>query len=1824
MRHADHGGDRNFTVTATDANSDTGNAAYSIQVDAPVVISLNPAAGSLANGEVGAAYSQSFTASGGTSPYTYAVTAGALPDGLTLASNGALTGTPTTLETANFTVTATDANSDTGNAAYSIQVDAPVVISLNPAAGSLANGEVGAAYSQSFTASGGTSPYTYAVTAGALPDGLTLASNGALTGTPTTLETANFTVTATDANNHTGNAAYSIQVDAPVVITLSPAAGSLANGEVGAAYSQSFTASGGTSPYSYAVTAGALPDGLTLAANGALSGTPTTAETANFTVTATDANNHTGNAAYSIQVDAPVVISLNPAAGSLANGEVGTAYSQSFTASGGTSPYTYAVTAGALPDGLTLASNGALTGTPTTLETANFTVTATDANSDTGNAAYSIQVDAPVVISLNPAAGSLANGEVGAAYSQSFTASGGTSPYTYAVTAGALPDGLTLASNGALTGTPTTLETANFTVTATDANNHTGNAAYSIQVDAPVVITLSPAAGSLANGEVGAAYSQSFTASGGTSPYSYAVTAGALPDGLTLAANGALSGTPTTAETANFTVTATDANSDTGNAAYSIQVEAAPVTITLSPAAGSLANGEVGAAYSQSFTASGGTSPYSYAVTAGALPDGLTLASNGALTGTPTTLETANFTVTATDANSDTGNAAYSIQVDAPVVISLNPAAGSLANGEVGAAYSQSFTASGGTSPYTYAVTAGALPDGLTLASNGALTGTPTTLETANFTVTATDANNHTGNAAYSIQVDAPVVITLSPAAGSLANGEVGTAYSQSFTASGGTSPYTYAVTAGALPDGLTLAGDGTLSGTPTTAETANFTVTATDANSDTGNAAYSIQVDAPVVISLNPAAGSLANGEVGAAYSQSFTASGGTSPYTYAVTAGALPDGLTLASNGALTGTPTTLETANFTVTATDANSDTGNAAYSIQVDAPVVISLSPAAGSLANGEVGAAYSQSFTASGGTSPYTYAVTAGALPDGLTLASNGALTGTPTTLETANFTVTATDANNHTGNAAYSIQVDAPVVISLNPAAGSLANGEVGAAYSQSFTASGGTSPYTYAVTAGALPDGLTLASNGALTGTPTTVETANFTVTATDANSDTGNAAYSIQVDAAPVVIALSPAAGSLANGEVGAAYSQSFTASGGTSPYTYAVTAGALPDGLTLAANGALSGTPTTAETANFTITATDANSATGNAAYSIQVDAPVVITLSPAAGSLANGEVGAAYSQSFTASGGTSPYSYAVTAGALPDGLTLAGDGTLSGTPTTVETANFTVTATDANSDTGNAVYSLQVDAAPVVIALSPAGGELPAATAGEDYTASITASGGLAPYIYSVTSGSLPDGLVLNISTGQLNGPLDPDTEGNYSFTIQARDANNVTGSAAYTLSVAEQTVTVSDKDVTVPPGSTPPNVNLASGATGGPFQSANIVAVEPANAGTAQIVFGEFAQLDSAPAPVGFYLKFTPNPTYSGQVRVRFTLTSSLGTSNVGTVLYTLGYDPQAVAKEVHGLVHDFVQARQNLLSNTIKVPGLRERRQMESARDVINMRMMPSAQGVTLGFATSLAQMSAASEAIERSLGVDTSSFNVWVDGTFAMHNRNGEDSRWGTFALFSAGADYLLTERALIGISFHFDRMSDPTRDDATLTGNGWFVGPYASFELGRGVFWDTSLLYGGSSNDIDSRFWDGSFDTSRWMFSTSLSGVWHLDEATTLAPKLRTVYLSEKIDDYSVRNAAGNVVGMDGFTVEQLRVSLGAELARQFVLEEGMIVTPSIAVTGGFAGLGGSGAFGSLGAGVELTNGGMWSLDGALLFNIEGDGQASAGGRMGLAVRF
>nr|WP_256483868.1 putative Ig domain-containing protein [Aliihoeflea sp. 40Bstr573] len=946
--------------------------------------------------------------------------------------------------------------------------------------------------------------------------------------------------------------------------------------------------------------------------------------------------------------------------------------------------------------------------------------------------------------------------------------------------------------------------------------------------------------------------------------------------------------------------------------------------------------------------------------------------------------------------------------------------------------------------------------------------------------------------------------------------------------------------------------------------------------------------------------------------------ASGGTAPYAYTVTAGALPAGMTIdPATGAISGAPDTAGAYDFTVTATDTNSASGSASYSLSIALPAPVANDGTATVAANSTGNAI---TLGLSGGS---TVSVAVSSAPGhGTATASGTTITYTPAAGYSGSdsFTYTASNATGTSAAATVTITVTPPT-LALTPEAGALPAGTVGTAYSQTAVASGGTAPYSYAVTAGTLPVGLTLdGTTGAISGTPTEHGDFNFTVTATDAYGATGVAAYSLAVgDMAPVAnngtatvaanssanpIALSLGGGTATSVAIASAPAHgSATASGTT--ITYAPMAGySGPD--------------------SFTYTASNATGSSAAATVTITVEPPT-LALSPAAGGLPAGAVGTAYSQPVSASGGTAPYSYAVTAGSFPAGLSLdTTTGVIAGAPTTAGNYSFTVTASEAYAATGSVSYSVAVSAPPTVFAFAPSSGALAEAMAGEDYTQQISASGGSGALIYSLASRTLPRGLVLNISTGELTGPLAADAEGEYSFTIEVRDGNGATGTASFTLKVNPRAVTVTDKVVDVPAGATPNNVYLNGGATGGPFTSADLTFVEPANAGTATITRGQLAQADPVVTPTGWYLEFEPNPAYSGQVRVGFRLTSALGVSNTGTVIYNLGYSAADVAQEIDSQVQGFVQRRQSMISSAIEVPVLLERRRMASANNPVTTRMSPSADGLALGFASSLAQMKAARNSVDGATNAGSSLFNIWVDGALLAHHNEENGGKWGSFAMVSLGADYLLSERALLGLSFHSDRMVDPTDEDATLTGNGWLTGPYASFEIGKNLFWDTSLLYGGSSNDIETHFWGGSFDTRRWLFDSSLEGQWQLDDITVLTPRLRAVYLSEEAKDYAVRNAAGDLIELDGFTQEQLRVSLGAEIARTFELENGTLVTPKFGVNGGFSGLDGSGAFGSFSTGMSLQTVNDWTIDAGLLFNIEGEGEKSIGAKVGMRTRF
>jgi hypothetical protein len=184
--------------------------------------------------------------------------------------------------------------------------------------------------------------------------------------------------------------------------------------------------------------------------------------------------------------------------------------------------------------------------------------------------------------------------------------------------------------------------------------------------------------------------------------------------------------------------------------------------------------------------------------------------------------------------------------------------------------------------------------------------------------------------------------------------------------------------------------------------------------------------------------------------------------------------------------------------------------------------------------------------------------------------------------------------------------------------------------------------------------------------------------------------------------IITVNPA--TLPNGAVGTAYSQTVSASGGTSPYVFSLSSGTLPSGLSLnGATGAITGTPTAAGTSTFTITATDASGCSGSRLYQISIASTgcPVILLSPA--TLPPGTVLFPYAQQITASGGAPPYTFVIAGGTLPPGLFLSSSGLISGAPQQPGLFNVTIRATDLNGCQGTRTYSLAILPAP-----PPAGG------------------------------------------------------------------------------------------------------------------------------------------------------------------------------------------------------------------------------------------------------------------------------------------------------------------------------------------------------------------------------------------------------------------------------------------------------------------------------------------------------------------------------------
>src|ERR1017187_8337946 len=427
--------------------------------------------------------------------------------------------------------------------------------------------------------------------------------------------------------------------------------------------------------------------------------------------------------------------------------------------------------------------------------------------------------------------------------------------------------------------------------------------------------------------------------------------------------------------------------------------------------------------------------------------------------------------------------------------------------------------------------------------------------------------------------------------------------------------------------------------------------------------------------------------------------------------------------------------------------------------------------------GAVGQGYGQALTATGGTQPYAGSA-AGRLPPGLSVRSVGTISGTPLTGGTYSFPVKVVDANNASTSKTLSIVISGPGAATLTVSTTTLPSGTVGLSYSQILSATGGTPPYQWAVGT-SFPAFFTLDSpSGTVSGTPTSAGTFSFLVQVTDSARASSTGIVSLTINNPPLTITtLAP----IFSGTVGVPYVQTFRASGGNSPYTWAVISGNA-GGLALdPSSGSLQGTPQTAGTFNFTVQATDQSGATASQSFSLVINPPTLTITVPS--SLPAGTLGVSYSQKLpvVANGGTPPYTWSLVAGSVP-GLSFDPPIlTISGTPSTAGTFNFTIQAADAANLTATRSLSLVISPASLSITTAR---QLPDARLNQLYAQLIAASGGQPPYRWS-TSG-LPAGLTINSTTGQITGT--PTAAGSFGIAITVSDSALANFSDRFTLAV----------------------------------------------------------------------------------------------------------------------------------------------------------------------------------------------------------------------------------------------------------------------------------------------------------------------------------------------------------------------------------------------------------------------------------------------------
>jgi hypothetical protein len=886
---------------------------------------------------------------------------------------------------------------------------------------------------------------------------------------------------------------------------------------------------GGLGTLTWSQASSTLPPGITLGANGILSGTPTAAGSFTFTVQVTDSNTRTATSGtFTINVSlVPLAFTSNtmPAAGA------GKLYSQPLPVVGGTLPYGATVASGTIPPGLTLSGNGILSGTPSGAGSFTFTATVTDSSTPAQTATQTLTIAVDTLFITTTA---LPNGIVGVPYNVVISTIGGTLPLPFSQANTAFPPGLAIqqpaanSHSGALAGTPTLAGHYTFSESVSDSSTPAQTATQYYVMDVFPAGTSAPA-------------TVTFLTQPQNSIGGQILSGSPIRVHVTDVSNAPITG-------ASVAIRLNGVTNGLGNAVFlDLSIDRGQLGYTLLASTGSAS------AVSQPFTVNGfcetGSLNVARALHAAVeLPDGRVLMAGGFSNITSGTTALASAEIYDPVAHSFTAIGNMNSPRGQFTVILLSKGLVLVAGGIDGSTVLSSaelfdpstnkfslLAASMSTARTAH--TATLLASGKVLITGG--TSNTTTLTSAEIFDPATNTFTPTASPmAAARQVhhanllpNGQVLITggFGLAGGTvLASAELYDPVANTFTSTGSmaTSRANHASTL--LSTGQVLVAGGVAAlgnGNVGPTSTAELYDPLAGTFSPTSNATRALSGFYSPVPTLPDGTVFLADGATNA---QIYDPASGTFRATenlanqqtqpqnailpdgrVPLTGGSLPTGIALNANGILRGTPTAAGSFVFTAQLADSSvpAKKTSVTFSLTVNGPTGLTVVTRV--LPSGVIGVSYFQTLSAAGGAQPYSWRVIAGLLPTGLNLSNTAQISGTPTASGTFNCVVQVTDSAGTAVFQSLTITINPPLAITTT----SLPGSAPGLAYNQTLVAAGGAGVYAWSFVSGALPPGIALSSAGVLSGTPTTTGSFTFTVKVTDLTSKSASATYTVNI---------------------------------------------------------------------------------------------------------------------------------------------------------------------------------------------------------------------------------------------------------------------------------------------------------------------------------------------------------------------------------------------------------------------------------------------------------------------------------------------------------------------------------------------------------------------------------------------------------------------------------------------------------------------------------------------------------------------------------------